>query len=54
MIVNTDGNGVDTINNGVRKGGAAFGMLKWILKNADLDKRIKLMLYKQLIRPAML
>lgn len=53
QIINEQANCKDTVENGIRKGRAAFGMLRWLLKDKNMDMKVKKLMYTQLIRPTM-
>lgn len=52
-MINTIGNCSDSIDNALKKGGAAYGMLRWLIKKKEMDMKVKKVLYTQLIRPTM-
>lgn len=53
QIINEHGNCKESAENAIRKGRAAYGMLRWIIRNKNMDMKVKKVMYTQLIRPTM-
>lgn len=52
-IISDSGGSEEAVKHGMKKGGHAFGNIKWILRMTNLEERLKKRLYTQVIRPAM-
>lgn len=53
QTINEFGNCKDSVANATSKGGMAYGMLRWLLKNKQMNMKVKKLMYTQLIRPTM-